>query len=251
VFAFWQWLLPALAVGVTVNTRFLAERMRRRGIQRVVYVPNGVDLAVFKPPAPRLLAALRTSLGLDGATVVAYFGTIALHNHPIDLLLEAFRLPALADPAVRLLLVGGGEDLPAVREWIRDQGMDDRIQCTGHVPRAAVPFYVALATLTVDPVHDNEVARARSPLKLFESMALGLPVVTGAVGDRPELLGAAGVVTATQTPAALAEAIHAILADPAGRASLADHALAQVQRYTWQTLGLQLLRGYESRYPNL
>jgi hypothetical protein len=32
---------------------------------------------------------------------------------------------------------------------------------------------------------------------------------------------------------------------------LADHALEQVQRYTWQTLGVQLLRGYESRCVNL
>lgn len=247
VFAFWQWLLPALASGVSVNTRFLAERMRQRGIRPVAYVPNGVDLAVFQPPAPPVLAALRSSLGLDGATVVAYFGTIAFHNHPVDLLLEAFRLPPLADPAVRLLLVGGGEDLPAARAWISEHGMAERIICTGHVPRAAVPAYVGLAALTVDPVEDNAVARARSPLKLFESMALGLPVVTGAVGDRPELLGDAGVAIAAETPAALAEAIHALLANPAERARLAENALAQARRYTWQTLALHLMRGYESR----
>ena len=194
VFAFWQWLLPALAAGVTVNTHFLAQRMRRRGIEPVVYVPNGVDFKHFQPPDGRMLAKLRTSLGLDGKQIIAYVGTVAFHNHPVDMLLEAFRLYSATNPNAVLLIIGGGEDLPTVKNWVQQYALIGRVICLGNVPRQTLPLYMSLATITVDPVYDNDVARARSPLKIVESLALGIPVITSNVGDRAAVIGRSGML---------------------------------------------------------
>src|SRR5436853_4630147 len=145
VFAFWQWLLPRLAAGVTVNTRFLAERLSRAGIARVIYVPNGVDVERFERPASPTLAALRAALGLDERRVIAYAGTLALQNHPVDLLIDAFAQIAAGTPDLVLLLIGGGEDLPLLRQRVAALGLRERVFFTGQVTQPSVRGYLALA----------------------------------------------------------------------------------------------------------
>jgi len=241
IFGFWQWLLPRLAAGVTVNTLFLADRMRRAGVARLAYVPNGVDLQSFSGPPPATVGALRAALGLGGRRVIAYAGTLALQNHPVDLLIMAFAQIAERLPEAALLLIGGGEDLPRLRCEVERLGLRDRVYFTGHVSHAGVRGYLALADLSVDPVRDDDVARARSPLKIFESMALGVPVVTGDVGDRAALLddGRAGALTPPDHPAALGEAIAGLLTDDARLQALAEHGRAHVRRYAWDALAAQ------------
>jgi len=241
VFGFWQWLLPRLAAGVTVNTPFLAERMRRAGIARLVYVPNGVDLQGFGCPPPATIAALRAALGLAGRRVIAYAGTIALQNHPVDLLIAAFAGIAAALPEAVLLFIGGGEDLPELRRQVELLGLHDRVYFTGQVSHIGVRGYLALAEVSVDPVRDDDVARARSPLKIFESMALGVPVVTGDVGDRAALLdgGRAGALAPPGDPAALGAAIVGLLADESWRRAIVGAGRQHVQRYAWSTLAAQ------------
>jgi glycosyltransferase involved in cell wall biosynthesis len=237
VFAFWQWLLPRLAAGVTVNTHFLAERMRQRGIEPVVYVPNGVDLDRLKRPDLSTCAALRAALGLAHRRVIAYAGTLALHNHPVDLLLDAFATLAAELPDLDVLLIGGGEDLPELQRRAHSMGLKDRVHFTGHVPQQSVRGYLAAAVLSVDPVHDDDVARARSPLKIFESMAVGVPIVTGDVGDRRHLLAdGAGVVTVPGDAPALAAVIRHMLADPTGLQAAADAAFTAAAGYDWAKL---------------
>ncbi len=238
VFGFWQWLIPHLAAGVTTNTCFLADRMRRSGIERVAYVPNGADLPHFVPQHAHAAEALRAALGLDGRRIIAYAGTLALQNHPVDLLLDAFARCAMQRPDAALLLIGGGEDLPSLRLQAQQLGVGDRVRFTGQVPHQAVPALLALADISVDPVRDDDVARARSPLKIFESMALGVPVVTGDVGDRTALLdgGRAGVLVTPGDAAALADALAALLADKPRRRALSDACRRHVQTYSWREL---------------
>lgn len=244
VFAFWQWLLPRLAAGVTVNTQFIGDRLRRGGVVHQVYVPNGADRDRLRR-RPSVEAALRESLGLTNRRVIAYAGTLALHNHPVDLLLEAFAQLAPDFPDLALLLIGGGEDLPELRRRARDMGLADRVYFTGQLPHESVHSFLALADLSVDPVHDDDVARARSPLKIFESMAVGVPIVTGDVGDRRTLLAdGAGVVTTPGDATALAATIRSLLDDPARLRSAAQAAVAAAQRYAWSEIARRWMKVY-------
>jgi glycosyltransferase involved in cell wall biosynthesis len=241
IFAFWQWLLPRLALGVTTNTRFLTERMRRQGITPVVHVSNGVDLQQFQRPTSAVLAALRTALGFDGQRVIAYAGTLALHNHPVDLLLDAFAQIASVFPDTKLLLIGGGEDLPLLRRKVDERGLTKRVVFTGQLPRASIRAYLALADLSVDPVRDDDVARARSPLKLFESLALGVPVLTGDVGDRAAVLagGQAGVLVPPSDATALAHGIMGMLQHGDKLGEFARAGQQHVRNYEWSRLAAQ------------
>lgn len=236
VFAFWQWLLPRLAAGITVNTRYLADQMAQ--LQRpCVIVPNGVARDFAPPPQP-IRIALKHALELPAGPVIAYAGTLALHNHPVDLLLQAFAQIIVQYPTARLLIIGGGEDLPVIQHFVSQQPWCKQVLFTGHVSHRTVRALLALADLSVDPVYDNAVARARWPLKIAESLALGVPVVTGDVGDRAEILGygAAGIVVPPGDITALAKGITELLADPGRRAAMAAAALEQARRYDWELL---------------
>lgn len=239
VFAFWERLTVQIAAGSTVNTRYLAARNRQAGHTHVVYVPNGVDLARFQLPAPDVVNGLRTALQLEDCPVVAYFGSLALQNHPVDLLLDAFVQVHRSRPETRLLVIGGGDDLALLQKMADGLGLGGVALFTGHVAQTALPELLALATVTVDPVHDNSVASARSPLKVFESLALGIPVVTADVGDRAELLqqGAAGVLVTPGDADALAHGILSVLGDEERRAAMSQAGRQHMRaRYAWPRL---------------
>lgn len=240
VFAWWEDRLPLLMEGITVNTLFLGQRVAGLGVprNRIVHVPNGVDLQAFQPAPKPHVEALRASLGLDGRRIIAYVGTLSLQNHPVDLLLDALPVIIRHEPRTMLLLIGGGEDLPLITERIARAGLKHVARCTGHISRSTLRALLGTAELTVDPVADDAVARARSPLKIIESMALGIPVVTADVGDRRMLLadGAAGLLVRPDDPAALGDGIARLLASPATLKKAGAFALQHVKAFNWSEL---------------
>lgn len=247
VFAFWQWLLLMLAKGVTVNTHFMEQRIRKRSNAPLVYVPNGVDDAQCVRPDQAVGNALRVALGLESSRIVAYAGTLTLQNHAIDLLLKAFASVVHQVPDAKLLLIGGGEDMPLLRQQVDAMGLQQKVIFTGRVPPHSMPTYLSLADVSVDPIYDNVVARARSPLKLFESMAVGVPVITGDVGDRAQWLdnGCAGVLVQPGDATALAQGIVQVLTDTEYRMALSKACLRHIQHYMWPVLAAQWEQIYD------
>ena len=240
--------LPRRMAGVTVNSRFLAGRVEGLGVprERIVYVPNGVERARFARRDSQAGRLLRQRYGLADRPVVLYLGTLSLANHPLDLLLEAFALVVQKIPEACLVLVGGGEDRPLLERQVEELGLGRQVLFVGAVPPSLVPDTLALGDLSVDPVRDDAVARARSPLKVFESMACGLPVVTGDVGDRREILGdgQAGLLVAPGDPQALAEGIVTLLQNPLRRQEMAAAGRERVEPYMWDRLVERFLQVY-------
>jgi glycosyltransferase involved in cell wall biosynthesis len=245
---FWEDQMPQRAAAVTVNTRFLQRRYADLGIPpaRVTYVPNGITRAQLISPDRRQLAGLRAALGLRDAPVAIYTGTLSETSHNVGLLLDAFALVARRMPAARLLLVGAGADRMALIARARNLGLGERAIFAGYVPYGAVPVYLALAACSVDPVADDMVSAARSPLKIVESMAAGVPVVTGDVGDRREMLGHdGGLLVAPGDARALAHGLAALLADVDERAQRGELARRQAATYRWDRLATDWLKVYE------
>jgi glycosyltransferase involved in cell wall biosynthesis len=231
--------LPAIAAGITVNTCFTRERLKGLGYpaQRIVYVPNGVDRNRFSGVDDATVEMLRQRWELDKRRVILYAGSLSLASHAVDLLLEAFALGHQAEPEAVLLLVGGGEDYETLQRQAIALGLGDRVRFVGRVgPDQVVPYYF-LADASVDPVRDDLAARARSPLKVVESLASGTPVVTGDVGDRSaQLSRGGGLVVPAGDPAALANALVTILRDDTLYARLRQEALDVREQYYWDRL---------------
>jgi glycosyltransferase involved in cell wall biosynthesis len=254
--AAWQkWLVatfercvPRLSRLVSVNTHYVYQKLLDWGVpeDRIVYLPNGVAREHISWGDEGKVEDLRTKFGLTGNPVVAYLGSLSLSSHPVDLLLKAFMQIKNELPDAKLLIVGGGEDFPILVKMAAQMGLGDSVIFTGRVAPQEVPAYYRLAHVSVDPVHDNEAARGRSPLKMFESWAAGVPFVTSRVGDRTYFLEAsgAGKLAADSTPEAYARAIAEVLANPHLAEKLRENGLNEVQHFTWDHLTDRLEQAY-------
>ncbi len=239
---------------VTTNTIFMHEKLISWGIPAndIVYLPNGVDIPRFTPPNPQQLDSLRNKLGLAGKKVIGYIGSLSSPSHPVNLLLEAFHQLQELEPNSSLILVGGGEDLTRLKDLANTLSISHATRFCGKVPPESVSLYYSLADVSVDPVYDNDAARGRSPLKLFESWACGVPIVSGDVGDRRYLLGdpPAGILSQPGDPRALSEAMHSIIKDPGLADELRIRGLERVKSFTWDQLARKLNQIYLERSEN-
>jgi glycosyltransferase involved in cell wall biosynthesis len=238
--SFFENQIPRRVHHITTHNRFLENRLRALGVppERITYLPNGVDHNRFGRSNPARVASLRSELRLAGKQVVAFIGSLSSPSHPIDLLLDTFRLIHEAQPNSVLLIVGGGEDYDRLQKRIQDMGLGGSVLMCGHIPADQVPDYYRLAHVSVEPVHDDSIGRGRLPLKLFESWASGIPFVTADVGDRRTILGSppAGVLVRPGDPAALSQGILGLLASPEQQSSLRKLGLERVRRFYWSHL---------------
>jgi glycosyltransferase involved in cell wall biosynthesis len=246
IIQWWEDHLPQRAKGVTVNTRFLFERVQAQGVpvSRIAHVPNGVSELSVEPMAwPPALASWA------GCPVIAYVGTMSTVAHGVDLLLDAFAWLLKERPDARLLMVGDGDDRAALQEKAQQLGVNHAIHWTGRVPPEESRRWFTLAACSVDPVSDTPAMRGRSPLKIVESLAAGVPVVTGDVGDRREMLGdgEAGVLVQAGQAEALAKGMLAVLHDAGLQAQLAIGARQHSMAYRWPALAAAWLRVYEPK----
>ncbi|HET7377571.1 MAG TPA: glycosyltransferase, partial [Anaerolineae bacterium] len=133
ILAYFEDSLPRLARSVSVNTRFLANRVEGLGVakQRIHWIPNGVDRARFqKPPQTDRAAEWPGEITTRNKRVL-YIGSLDLINHPVDLLLDAFAEVHQAEPLASLLIVGGGNDFDRLQTYARNKGLDSCVRFAG------------------------------------------------------------------------------------------------------------------------
>jgi glycosyltransferase involved in cell wall biosynthesis len=175
------------------------------------------------------------------APVVGYAG----HLYPwkgADLLVEA-----VAElPGVRGLIIGGHPSEPdgaRLQEQARLLGLASRVEFTGMVPPRDVPRRLACADILVLPNPASAVsARYTSPLKLFEYLAMGRPIVASDLPAFREVLtdGRDAVFFEPGNPRAMAAAIRTVLEDRTLAVSLARHARETAGDYTWDSRARRL-----------
>jgi len=160
--------------------------------------------------------AARRALGLSGANrQIGWLGRFSHEKGP-DVLVKAMAL--LTDLPVSAAMLGGGPTLASVREEAAQLGVADRITWPGQVPDAA-PLLSAFDLVVLSSRTEG------TPIALFEAMAAGVPVVASRVGGVPDVVGdGEAVLVPADDPEALAAAVRAVLADPAGARTRADAA---------------------------
>ncbi|ODS55740.1 MAG: hypothetical protein ABS36_09075 [Acidobacteria bacterium SCN 69-37] len=222
-------LVWARAAAYVTLTAALANDLRARFGDRahVHVVPDG------GPPVPPddAIPGARS----DGRTVVGYAG----HLYPwkgVDVLVHAMA----AVPDAEGLIIGGHPaepDLARVRTLASTLRVDGRLTFTGLLPPADVAGRLAAATILVLPNTPSAISeRYTSPLKLFEYLALGRPIVASDLPAIREVLtdGDTALLVPAGDAAALASAIERLRTDPVLAARLATAARALVPRYTWE-----------------
>lgn len=165
----------------------LRDEMESRGVRtdKLVIVPNGVDVSAFSPgPAD---PALRRSLNLEGALVIGYIGSF-FNYEGLDLLVRSVKPLSKSFPQLRLLLVGGGEAQADLERIARETDVANRVVFTGLVPYDLVPEYYRLIDILVLPRRDTRETRLVTPLKPMEIMAMAKALVASDIGGHREIV---------------------------------------------------------------
>ncbi|MBK8268800.1 MAG: glycosyltransferase family 4 protein [Planctomycetes bacterium] len=173
---------------------------------RVVTVPNGVELELFSKRHDRTAARRDTRVPLD-ATVFGFVGSLKSW-HGIDVLLRAFSEAMHFIPNAHLLIVGEGRSMQSLRAVSEEHGVADRVTWLGGVEHAEIPRILAAVDVAVAPFLPLETFYF-SPLKLYEYMAAGLCVIASRAGQIVELIedGHNGLLATPGDVASLAEAL--------------------------------------------
>lgn len=175
--------LAAQASHVVVVSSALRRHLRALGVAdaKISVLSNGVDVERFRPD-PHAGAHVRARHGLEpDHQVVGFIGSLRPW-HGVELLLAGARRLVTAAPKLRLLIVGDGPVRGPLEASAREQGLGDRVVFTGSVPREEAPAHVAAMDIAVAP-YPRLPDFHFSPLKLFEYMAVGKPVVASRYPD--------------------------------------------------------------------
>jgi glycosyltransferase involved in cell wall biosynthesis len=197
-------------------------------------VPNGVDVALF---APGDRGAARQSLGLGDGTVLATVGRLD-HEKGFDVALRALARLAGDEPALRLLVVGDGEERASLERLARRLDVADRVDFVGAQPQELVATYLVASDSFLFPTRRDEAG----PLVLPQAMACGLPVVASRIGGITEVLqpdggDPVGILVRPGSVDELAAAVRRLVRDPELRAALGARARERaVREYALETM---------------
>ena len=207
-----------------------------RGIaaDKITVIPNAVDVAGFSVDGARD-EALAAQLGLQGMAVLGFIGSFYAYEG-LNVLLDALPAMLAANPAIRVLLVGGGPQDAALKAQAVQLGVADKVIFTGRVPHEQVQRYYDLVDVLVYPRLKMRLTDLVTPLKPLEAMAQGRLLAASDVGGHKELIddGVTGVLFGAGDPQALAHKVLALLAAPERWPALRRAGRAFVERErTW------------------
>lgn len=211
---------------ITVTKQLATWLRGETGHDRITTIPNGANTGLFTPEAPPP-ATLPSRYAV-------FFGSLAAWQG-ITTMLAATRSDSW--PAgVSLVIAGDG----ALRGEVESSEREGRVSFLGSMPQERLPGIVAgsIASLIVkdDPIHAES---GLSPLKLYESMAAGTPVVVSdlpGLGDTVRRLGC-GIVVPAGDAEAVATAVASLAADTARRDHLGENGRrAALAEFSWEAV---------------
>ena len=237
--------LPDLIITSSINAE---QRLRERGYRgRMQPVLDAVDTNRFAPDtlAPDEKRALRRSLGIpDDGPIVVYLGLLAPYQGT-DLLLETARSVLDQIPNATFLVMGfpGVERYQALAGQL---GIAGHVRFPGRIPYREAQRYLALGDVAVAP----KMSLTEGNGKLYNYMAMGLPIVAFDAPANREILGDFAAYAPPGDAAAFASQVTSLLSRPALASELGAAVRAEaIRHHSWQARVDDLLAAYARVLP--
>jgi len=207
-FILYKIVLPA-ADHVVVQSEQMKRDVAAEGIteSKMTAVPMAVNESLLDVPT-----------GDIEPHTILYLGTL-IRVRRLDTLLHALVIVKRDFPEARLVFVGDGE-IPSDRAFLEataaELGLENDVTFTGMVPMQEAHAKVSAAAVCLSPFYPIPILLSTSPTKISEYMALGRPVVANEHPEQSIIIAESGGGHCVDWSAeAFAEAITALLADPA------------------------------------
>jgi glycosyltransferase involved in cell wall biosynthesis len=229
-------------------SKWLKDHLARQGIpeMKIMPCPSGVDIQAF---CDKDAKGLHEKYGLDNLKVIIYIGTLDKLRY-LSVLIHAFSKVRAERKHVKLLMVGEGKDEEKLKKLTNELGIEADVMFTGQVPQAEVPNFIAASDIGVSPVPPLSFFKLSSPIKMFEYMAMGKPVVANEeIPEHKEVLeGSGGGILVPFTAEAFASAIIQLLDNPEQAAEMGQQGKEWVlENRTYEILARQV----EKRFLHL
>lgn len=198
---------------------------------RISVVTNGVDLERFIPgaPDPRFLHMW----DLEGKFVCSYIGTIGM-AHGLNVVVEAARI--LRDKGrtdIAFCLVGDGAVRQQLEEAVAASGLKEWVVFTRMLPKDDMPRVLASSNACLIHLKKCELFGTVIPSKLFETMAMGRPMIMGVEGEARDIVNwaNAGLDMEPGSPESLVECVESLADQPGLAIELGRSARAMVAEH--------------------
>ena len=212
---------------ITAVSRQLAHILEQHPTARgrVYTIPNAVS--------PERFHSIEPEFPKDGSFVIGFVGTLKA-GHGLSTLIESFAKTIGEIPEARLLIVGHGPEKEQLDRDIGARDLGARVRFTGAIPPESVPEMLASMDVAVAP-YPALSQFYLSPLKLYEYMAAGLPIVASRIGQIEEVIqhGKTGMLVPPGDATAMAHSVVELYRQPQLRGLLGAAAQAAVQEHTW------------------
>jgi len=231
-------------VSIATNESFKQVAVARGGKspEKVFVVRNCPDLATMRrgPAQP--------DLKRGKPLLVVYVGMMA-EQDGIDLLIESIEHLVKQEKRndTHFALVGGGTMLPTLRSLVAEKGLDEFVTFTGRVPHEEVVSFLSNADLGVAPDPKTPMNDRSTMIKIFEYMALSLPIVQFDLTEGRNIAGPAALYASPNDPVDFARQMTCLLDSPDLRQKLGAAGRKRIEdSLNWENEKLTLLQAYRS-----
>ena len=230
-----------MVISTNESYRSIAIERGHKDPKDVFVVRSGPDLSRMKvvPANPALKRGRKYLVG--------YVGVMG-KQEGIDLLLQAVQLIVkhLKRTDIHFGLVGGGTELPAMRELAKELGVAEYVTFTGRAPDAELLEMLNTADICVNPDRANDMNDRSTMNKIMEYMALGKPVVQFDLTEGRVSAGEASWYAKPNDVADLAQKMVSLLGDENQRIHMGAIGRERVEQHlSWQHEAPRLLAAYE------
>ena len=227
---------------VSVTHAFRASLILR-GVNgdKIHVVTNGVDISRFSPRDKDV--ELLEQYGLQGKFVAGYIGTHGL-AHALDTVLDAAKALKTAPDGdrFRFILLGDGANKAALRQRAQSEGLDNVI-FVDSVSKDQVVRYWSLLDVSIIHLKKDDLFTTVIPSKLFECMAMAIPILHGVQGESAGIVERedVGLLFEPENPEALIKGLRCLANAPKLLAHFKANGSEGAQHYDRSFLAAEML----------
>ena len=165
-------------------TESFKENLIDRGISedKIFVIPNGANLELFKERKKD--KALLKKLGLENKFIVGYIGTHGM-AHGLDFILKSIK--KLEDSSIHFLFIGEGAEKENLLRLYKKLKLSN-VTFLDPVPKGDVPKYLSVIDVSLVPLRKSNTFKTVIPSKIFESAAMGKPILLGVDGEARKII---------------------------------------------------------------